>query len=238
MKILVTRPKRQSLVTAQKLKALGHQPIIEPLLEVKTISTKLPKGAFDAIVITSANAIEQLDSGWPIQNREQVPVLVTGKATQKAAANVGFTLAQTVNGSALDLINAVPTWLKNYEHQTPIQILYPCAEAVAHDLESKLTSKSVTCISWPVYKSIAKRELSTEVKNQLVLGEIELVLLYSTRTAAAFAAIFEGLDLAGTRIQSLALSEEIKKSLPSTLQSNCKFANEPNEETLLALIET
>lgn len=238
MKILVTRPKKQALSTAQKLKALGHQPIVEPLLEVRSIPAKLPIGEFDAVILTSANAIDRLDHNWPVQNREQVPVLVTGTTTQEAAANAGFTMAQSVNGSALDLVDAVPSWLNKHKKRNPVQILYPCAEAVAHDLCALLTTKDIICVSWPVYKTIAKQELSAEVVDQLLSGQIDLVLLYSARTAAAFAGLIEELKLDGTKIQSLALSEEVKNSLPSTLRSNCNFAKEPNEEALFALIET
>ena len=57
MRLLVTRPADQAEQTAQKLRALGHLPIVAPVLEIAPTGAPLPQGGFDLVLATSAQAL-------------------------------------------------------------------------------------------------------------------------------------------------------------------------------------
>ncbi len=63
MNILVTRPQPQAGKTAQKLIAMGHDVIVEPMLRFQPLTVDRDvAGDAKAIAVTSANAIEL----WPL----------------------------------------------------------------------------------------------------------------------------------------------------------------------------
>ena len=62
MRVLVTRPREQGERTAERLLALGHEPFCAPLLTIRPTLQPAPSGGFDALIVTSANAIATLIS--------------------------------------------------------------------------------------------------------------------------------------------------------------------------------
>ena len=112
MHILLTRPRDQAGKTAEALQRLGHTCLVEPMLAIEPVSSPLPEGPFDGIVVTSANALPALEKLWSVGDRSQIPLLVTGTATANAAKELGFANTQHVAGSATDLIEQAPTWLQ------------------------------------------------------------------------------------------------------------------------------
>lgn len=61
MRFLVTRPMAMAAETAGKLQALGHEALPAPMLDIVARAVgDLPAGAFDAIILTSRNAVEVL----------------------------------------------------------------------------------------------------------------------------------------------------------------------------------
>ena len=60
MRILITRPQAEAERTAARLIALGHEPVIAPVLRIERTEDTPPSGSFDALIVTSVNAVPAL----------------------------------------------------------------------------------------------------------------------------------------------------------------------------------
>ncbi len=101
--IAVLRPEPGNRVTAAAIEATGRRAIRLPLFEARPIQWEAPDpGAFDALIVTSANAMRHGGAGLaPLLN---LPVYAVGEATAEAARRAGFRVAATGSTGSADLI--------------------------------------------------------------------------------------------------------------------------------------
>ena len=67
MRLLLTRPMDQSETSAARLRGMGYQVIVTPVLEIVTLPARWPDGTFDGLIATSARAFAALpgSAGFP-----------------------------------------------------------------------------------------------------------------------------------------------------------------------------
>jgi uroporphyrinogen-III synthase len=89
-----------------------------------------------------------------------------------------------------------------------------------------------------VYRSVMETNLPTDVRDALAAGNIDAVLHYSARTAAAFvaAATAAGVVDLSINIRHLCLSAQVAAPLAAAGAKAVEVAGEPNEQALLAAI--
>jgi uroporphyrinogen-III synthase len=105
--VLVLRPEPGAGRTARRLAAMGLAPIVYPLFAVEAADWVPPDpGAFDAILMTSANAARL--GGPGLACLHDLPVYAVGAATARAALDAGF---GTVNEGGGDVAATVPLLL-------------------------------------------------------------------------------------------------------------------------------
>lgn len=97
--VLITRPAAEAAATAAQVRARGFLPVLAPLLEVLGIALR-PPGQFDAVLLTSGNAIAALTG-------ISSPILAVGDATAQRALAAGFTDVKSASGDAADLVALV-----------------------------------------------------------------------------------------------------------------------------------
>jgi len=236
MNVLLTRPAEQSKETAAKLHDLGHRVVVEPLLKILPTNAPLPEHPHDCIILTSSNAVSALDRQWPSAGRDKVPVLVTGSSTKKAVQSAGFQNTTSVDGSASDIVKFAPSWLQSMRATKNPQILYPCAKTIAVNIPQELALLDLRCTAWPVYEAIEPTLLSPKVVRALQDRTIDITLLYSSRTAAAFTRLLFVHKIPLETVATATLSPQITNALPEKMQSLSKIAANPNEDSLFDLL--
>ncbi len=88
--LLVLRPQPGADETAARALSLGLVPSVIPLFEAQSTSWSIdPDTPYDAVFITSANALNFIDS--QINFLKSLPALCVGEATAAAARRVGWT---------------------------------------------------------------------------------------------------------------------------------------------------
>jgi len=101
--IAVLRPEPGNRVTAAAVEAHGRIAIRLPLFEVRPLAWRMPDPArFDALVITSANAVRHAGAG--LATLFHLPVHAVGDVTAEAARRAGFTVRGVGNGGAAELV--------------------------------------------------------------------------------------------------------------------------------------
>ena len=104
MRVLIVRPAPDNSVTASRVAALGHEPIIVPLFDVVAQAWDAPDPTmFDAVAMTSANAARF--AGPELARYTHLPLFAVGAATASAAATAGFERIGTGAGDADALAN-------------------------------------------------------------------------------------------------------------------------------------
>jgi uroporphyrinogen-III synthase len=233
VRILVTRPQPGAADTASALHARGHEPILEPLSEIELLATVDPKtGPWDAILLTSANALSGIlksagGSAW-----RGVPIFTVGDATAKAARDLGFADVNSAAGNVNDLANLVAARLK-----PPARLLYPAGEERSGDLAGTLRAKNFEVDLVVVYRVLTARVLPEPAAAALA-GGIEAVLHFSRASAEAFLNAARNSNLLEAALNKpvhFCLSEQVAAPLRAAGATRIQVAALPNEDALLEL---
>ena len=145
MIIWVTRTQPQADATAARLRALGHEPIVAPVLEVQPIHTPIDLTGVDALAFTSINAIAAFASLSPARN---LPTFTVGDATAAAATAAGFTDVRSAGGDVHALAELIA------HAPRPSRVLHPGALELAADLAALLADRGVQARHVPIYRTV------------------------------------------------------------------------------------
>ena len=209
MRVLVTRPEPAASRTAARLRALGHEVTAAPLLIPRALAWQPPLGDWQAVALTSASAAALGGSG--LANLAHLPAYAVGAATADAARIAGFSDVRSARGDATAVFaHAAADGIERLLHlagaerspaTVPAGLIVGVAEVYAADLASVLPAVAA-----------------------------DLVLLYSARTAAQFAALFKG---DRRQLKIAALSAQVAAAAGAGWAS-VVLAHEPTEDSLFA----
>ena len=233
MRLLVTRPQPDADRTAARLAVLGHEPLVQPLLTIAFNPPPVDIERPGAILITSQNAVKALTK-WPqTRDWQAVPVFAAGPATARALAAAGFKDVRTGAGSSESLADIViDTYPKNAG-----PLLYPAARDRAGALAGGLFARGYDVRTVEAYGADPVQRFDPDVRNMLVRGGIDGVLLYSGRTAKTLKALAaaEGVRDSLARPEYFVISRHVA-GIMADLGARVHVAERSDEDSLLALI--
>lgn len=180
-RILVTRPEQDAAATAARLRDLGHDTLIMPLMAVRFLpGPPLDLAGVQAFLVTSANgaralAARQAGSNIPL------PVLAVGDATARAARDLGFADVESAGGDVDDLARLAVERLRPGDGA----LLHVAGSKVAGDLAGMLAQAGYTYRRSVLYDARPVAALPQAAQAAIADGAAG-VLLYSPRTAALF----------------------------------------------------
>ena len=232
MRILVMRPAPEAAATAEHLARLGHQAIAAPLLSIVPTRAKLPKGAFAAIAVTSANAIASLAED-PSPALADVPVFVVGARTAEVAKHRGFRNVRNPQADARGLLAAVLAGLP-----AQAQILYLAGRDRKATFEGGLGERGIAVTVVETYVAQAAETLPSAVLDALQAGTLDAALHYSPRSTAIFCRLVAQADLAwaAAAIAHHCISAEAAGPLGGLAASRIFIAERPDETALIATL--
>lgn len=231
MRLLVTRPEPEATRTAERLRALGHEPVIAPMLETVFLDPILPAMDPAAILVTSLNGVRcltrwTLPAGW-----FALPVLAVGDRTAEAARDAGFRDVRSADGDGEALATLAIASLD--PKRGPL--FYPAATDRAGNWPDRLVAAGFTVRLVEAYRMDPVTNLADSVVTALREETIDGILAYSPRTAStlsrALKAVQPPLPLAD--VAFYALSPNVAAALDF---DRVIAANEPTEDALLALL--
>ena len=94
---LVLRAREDAQRTAKKLAELGFDCVLSPVLEIVGTGAKAPAGKFDAVIVTSAKALEHGEQNDSLRG---LPLFVVGARTAALAERLGWRIAGCAPESA------------------------------------------------------------------------------------------------------------------------------------------
>ena len=228
MKLILTRPEKDARPLADKLRDLGHDPCIVPLLEiVPRQGAAVPPENWQAVCITSANG---LSNARLLAGLQDVPLLCVGPQSLAAAHTAGFARASAHGGDVEGLTAHIVA------HLTPRDgpLLYLSGAATSGDLEGRLRTHGFS-----VTRVMAYDAVSTTPDDLLhAVTGADAVLLYSPRTAKLWLEQVEKARITAhvRKLIHVCLSPAVANTLPQDWHK--VVAAMPDEKAMLAVLET
>jgi uroporphyrinogen-III synthase len=221
----VTRSQPGAAATAARLKELGIEPLISPLIEARSFAdARLDLAGVSAIAFTSAHAVVAFAERSP---ERALRVFAVGDSTADAARAQRFTNVLSARGDMAALASALAT--RRRELTGPI--LYPAAAEPAHDLAGALDAVGLQVRQVTIYETVVIPP-SPEVGERL--ADIDAVVVHSARAAKALAAYVKVSPT--PKLVAYCLSAQIGRSLTRAGLAAIISAAAPNEAALMAEI--
>jgi len=232
---LITRPQEDARPLADALAERGVAAVVEPLLTIRVLPEAAAGLAQDlagvqALLFTSANGARAFAE---LSARRDIGVLAVGDATAASARALGFGAVESAGGDVEALAKLVKARLKPGAGP----LFHAAGSAVAGDLARLLAADGFELRRRMLYESLAATRLSADTLLALERGRIDLVLLFSPRTAQTFADLAKAarLDLSGAT--ALCLSDPVAASVRPLAWRRVETAARPDLPALLELVD-
>jgi uroporphyrinogen-III synthase len=234
MRLLVTRPEPDASLLAEELRNLGHEPVLQPLLEFRSLD--FDAGALKAaaaLIVTSGNALRAVQAKLKIADIAHIPLFCTGEETARRAAAAGFCSIAAVAGTAGELAPKIALGVRKGS-----RLVHVTGKHRAFDLAAALIREGLSLFTLSVYDMVPCLAFEAGLAGDLKSGRIGGAILMSPRTAEIFAGLCAAHGLAGNAkaLCYFCLSETVARKL-EPLRPACLYVAEiPSRKALLALI--
>ncbi len=230
MRILITRPQESAASLASQLKKLGHQVMVNPLIDIIPLTLELPPlSSFEAVVTTSQQAIRCLSNLTPLRD---FPLWCVGTESEKVARNLGFQTIYTAEGSAQDLIAKLTKTLDSSLGKT---VLHASGDVVRVDVVEALRKQGFSAQRIVLYKTTEANAFSSETHHALKTGALDAALFYSPRTGRIFQNLCRSakLDIHCKTLMAVCLSDSIKTAIQDLPWRKIRVAKKTTTDDLL-----
>jgi uroporphyrinogen-III synthase len=185
--------------------------------------------AYQAIVFTSAQAV-QFFSGHP--EAYHLPVLAVGDATAAAARKAGYKTVYSAKGNSINVSELIKAETPELELK---RVLHPCSDDTAGDIGAAVAAMGVEVVRLPVYKAEFLNSLPEDVTAALRRGAIDVVTVFSARTAENFVRLMLKQDLRGVsaRLEAVCISENVATTLKELPWRVVHIARQPRLEAVM-----
>jgi uroporphyrinogen-III synthase len=238
MHLIVTRPLADADKLKTRLQATGHTASVAPLLTIRIDdNATIPDNPWQAIAVTSANALTALASTGLSKKLKAVPVFAVGPASAKLAGELGFADVRQAEGDLIALQGLMKQVLK--AESGPI--LYLTGKVRSGDLAAGLRSHGFSVERVELYEAVAAAQLPAHAKQAIRSGKADGVVLYSARTADIWAQLAKQDEL-GTQAAKLVhfcLSQTVAERIRLSLGDNVSIviSGKPDDDSMLETIE-
>lgn len=232
MLVLLTRPRAQGNTTARRIVERGHEAVVAPVTTVVPTGEPAPAGPFDAVILTSANALPAL---LPMRDRlAGAPLLTVGARTAEAARAAGFDGVAEARGDARALADLVAALLPEGG-----RLLHAAGRDRKAEPARSLASLGYDVATWTCYEARAADALPAEAVEALRTGQAGAVLHYSRRSAELFLGLcrLAGLDSQISGPVHLCLSADVAEGLRGSADLPVRIAAAADEDALLHLLD-
>jgi len=228
MRLLITRPASEGARTATALQSRGHETLLAPLLRIEPLAADFGPGPWDSVIMTSANAARALSDHPRRDELLPLKLFAVGRSTAQAARACGFTDIASADGDVSDLLALLG------RSAGVGRLLYLAGADRTVNLGAALAGTQIDTVV--IYRAVAETRLPGEVEAAFAAAQIDGVLHFSPRTAAAFVTAAAALAPAALALPQFCLSAAVAKPLQAAGARDLRIAARPDEAALLELI--
>jgi uroporphyrinogen-III synthase len=230
-RLLITRPRAEAEGFAAEMRALGIEPLIEPMFEIDLADARAPPlelAGVQALLLTSRNGAAALARATV---RRDLPVFAVGDASASEARNLGFAKVESANGDAAALAALVIGRLA----PNGGALLHVAGKAVAGDLIATLVAAGFSARRAILYEARAVTALTPDCRQALAAGGLDGAAFFSPRTAATFARLVQAAALQDRLAIMIAfcLSPAAASAATALSWRRIDIAERPNQAALM-----
>ncbi len=232
MRVLITRPRLSAEKLADRLVALGFEPVLSPMLEIEWFddSAPLPADA-QAILFTSANGVRALARLDADRRRD---VFAVGEATAAAARAEGFRRVVAAEGDSGALLESI----RAHRAGRPYRLVHVRGTHRAGNPAERLRQDGHRVTERILYAAHAVETLSDAARSAIADGALGAATFYSARAARAFAvALPPALRPSLSRTAAVALSPRIAGELASVRFETVRIAARKSDAAMIACLD-
>lgn len=223
--VWITRAEPGATQTADRVAAMGHRPLVAPLLRIETLpGVQIDLTGVAAIAFTSGNGVRAFAQACA---RRDIRVFSVGAGTTAAAKAAGFKAILSAEGD----VGALAGRIAARKAELRGLVLHAGAAEPAGDLVGALTAEGMEARSLALYDSVVIAP-PPDLLDQL--DDIDVALLHSPKAARALAKLLRGKTPA--RLRLLCLSAAVARPVARTKAQEVVRAPFPIEAALLNLL--
>jgi len=235
VRLLLTRPRPEAERTAIALRALGHEALFAPMLDIQNLrDVSFEGGPWSALLMTSGNAARALAEHPQRETLKHLRCFAVGNQTAQAAHAAGCADIFSAQGDGGDLARLVAKEVADKSRP----LLYLAGDDRARDMAAELAPAGFTLQTVVVYRAVAAQEFGRELATALVAGTIDGVLHYSRRSTEIFVGCAQksGALEAVRKLRHFCLSPRASEPLSEVGAMQIFVAARPDEQAMLDLI--
>ena len=234
-RLLLTRPRQDSLALADELARHDVKSLIEPMMTIRIDDdARLDLSGAQAILLTSANGARALAAGSPDEEARLIPVLAVGCITAHAARDAGFRAVTAADGD-VDALAALATARLDPDSG---RLVHVAGRVSTGDLAARLRAAGFEAERAPLYDAVASHALSAPARRALEARNLAGVALFSPRTAHLFAKLAResGLDSTARTLTAFCLSQAVAEAAATLSWQRICVAAAPRQDSLVASV--
>ena len=234
-RLLLTRPRQDSVALAEELARYGIESLIEPMMTIRIQDdTRLDLSGAQAILLTSANGARALAAASPSEEAQRLPVLAVGCATAQAARDAGFRSVTAADGD----VDALAALAIARLRPDSGRLVHVAGRVSTGDLAPRLRAAGFKAERVPLYDAVASRALSASARQALESQALAGAAFYSPRTARLFAKLAResGLDSTAQTLTAFCLSQAAAEAAATLPWKRVSVAAAPRQDALVACV--
>jgi len=232
-RVLVTRPEPEASRTAERLAALGFEPLVLPLTRTAALPEQsLPDGHVEAVAVTSFNALRYASDNV-LAALVGKPCFAVGDKTAGQARTAGFGSVVSANGDADALAQVVIS-----RTAPEARIVYLCGVVRRPEFENAVAKAGRTVVPAETYDTLRVQYSDAELKDVLGSRSVDAVLVYSAESGNVLTALIERPITADLLSKALfcCLSARVATAL-NVESARIRIAERPEQEALFGVLK-
>ncbi len=240
MAVLLTRPFPDNEASSAALRKRGYDVLLAPMLRFEAVAFADDSGAnYQAVIVTSANALRAIEGALAQSPLRKLPLYAVGEHTASVARELGFGKVIVAKGDAGALRDRVLDGLRAKELKKKRPLLYLAGADITRDLASELGGHGLEVVTQTTYRMVAVATLPRAVCEAFATDDVEAVLHYSRRSAAAFVEAVRnaGIEISALAVPHYCLSANVAAVLHEAGAAQVKVAASTDEKALFEALE-
>lgn len=219
LRVAITRAMPEAVRTAERVRALGHEAILAPLLTIVPCGYDTSTAGAQALIFTSSNGVRAFPDARGA--REKI-VLAVGDATAEAARAAGFADVRSAVGDVAALAELAKASLDPRAGK----LIHIGGDHVAGDLAGALA-----VLGFQVERRVAYAAVAAAILPEAFFGPLDIVLFHSARAAETFLALGAP---GAERLVAGCLSPAVAEAAAKAAWREIVVAPAPREDALLS----
>jgi uroporphyrinogen-III synthase len=221
MRIWISRAQPEAEATALRVRALGHEPLVAPVLQVQPIGDAPNLQGVGALAFTSRNGARAFAA---LTRMRDLQVFAVGDSTAEVAREAGFAKVSSASGDVAALAALIGASRASFKGE----VLYAAPEEPAGDLIAALAECGAPARAQAVYR--------TTPTDFTPPPGAQAVLVHSAKAARRLAEA-QGLDFIEPVMAAICISAAAAEPLQGLPFGEVLVAPAPTEAALLETLE-